>query len=61
MPLRELSSAEICEGSSDLLDLESAAQRAENRGVVPADVEDLVALQVEILVQSTDEQLPWRL
>jgi hypothetical protein len=43
-----------CKGSADLQILEPAIQPAEDGGVVPADEEDLVALQIEVAVQRSD-------
>ena len=41
---------EYCEGSMDLYFLEAAAQLVKDGGVVAADVEDFVALQVKVAV-----------
>ena len=45
------------EGLADLQVLEPAVSPAQDRGVVPADVDGLVALQVQVALQGTDEQL----
>ena len=44
---------EDCEGAADLQLREVAIQPAEDAGVVAADVEDLVALQVQVAVQGS--------
>ena len=44
-----------CEGSADLKVLEPAVQSAQDAGVVPADVEDLEPLQVEVAVKGFGE------
>ena len=53
-----------CEGPADLQCLEPAVQPAEDGGAVPADVEDLEPLQVEVAVESPGElshlELPGR-
>ncbi|MGD0952557.1 MAG: hypothetical protein ABR985_09205 [Methanotrichaceae archaeon] len=46
-----------CEGSADLQVLEPAVQLAQDVGVVPADVEDLEPLQVQVAVKSLGEHL----
>ena len=46
-----------CEGPADLKVLEPAVQPAEDCGVVPADVEDLEPLQVEVAVEGLGKHL----
>ncbi len=48
---------EYCEGPADLQVLRSAIQQAQDREVVPTDVEDSVALQVEVAVEGLGEHL----
>ena len=46
-----------CEGPADLQVLEPAIKAAEDRGVVAADIEDFVALQVQVAVEGLGEHL----
>ena len=48
-----------CEGSANFQVHKLAVQSAQDRGVVPADVENLEPLQVQIAVEGLGEHLIW--